>query len=374
MIVGPRLRRSSSSPTRGERADLTHSPARQPAPHPSPASPPQERAHRAALSDAPPRRRSRRQPRRRRLAHAPFPPPDAFPEPSRSPACRRRLWDAPPRGRPAAGHLRRPLQPRGAAAAGQLALCAPLPPQRRRSRRDRDEMPPRCRLKKREARHRLLRLPSSRTGSLLSRDEALLSIDGQPAAAAAAFRYPNFTPTANTLGATAAVGAAAGGGRSGGGVRGSFRPFAFLGTHDEYLIIADKGLRGLLGPFAFLGAALGGAEMAPTFEAAAAGCVRAIMRSPQIVMRSPQIVMRSPQVVMRSPDTLTAFASRPSPPSLPPPTPPPTTHTPHARTGEPSSSSRRSPQRGTRDSPTAAARASRCRPPPPPELPRGALL
>ncbi|EOD31746.1 hypothetical protein EMIHUDRAFT_456200 [Emiliania huxleyi CCMP1516] len=99
-------------------------------------------------------------------------------------------------------------------------------------------------------------LLSLRRGSLLSRDEALLSIDGQPAAAAAAFRYPNFTPTANTLGATAAVGAAAGGGRSGGG------------------------LRGLLGPFAFLGAALGGAEMAPTFEAAAAG--RAFFELPQI--------------------------------------------------------------------------------------------
>ena len=368
MIVGPRLRRSSSSPTRGEIADLTHSPARQPAPHPSPAHPhrrePTERLSATRLlggalggsrvGAALHMRHSRRPPPSPSL-HGALPAGAAFG--MRHPAADQPLViSAAPFSpevllRPGSWHFvllslrrggdlaeigtrcRRDAASRrgkpGTGSSGSL-LSRRLPPLARRS----------APLHRRAARRRRRRIPIPK-----------LHADGQHARRHRRRRRRSGRRTQRRRRAW------------------SFRPFAFLVTHDEYLIIADKGLRGLLGPFAFLGAALGGAEMAPTFEAAAAGCVRAIMRSPQIVMRSPQVVMRSP-------DTLTAFASRPSPPSLSPPPhpPPPTTHTPHARTGEPSSSSRRSPQRGTRGSPTAAARASRCRPPPPPELPRGALL
>lgn len=89
----------------------------------------------------------------------------------------------------------------------------------------------------------------------MSRDEALISIDGRPAVAAPSFLYPSFSPVA-ARGASAGICAAPGGGRTGGG------------------------LRGLLGPFAFLSVGLHPADVESTYEVAVSG--RAFFELPHI--------------------------------------------------------------------------------------------
>eukprot|EP00965_Chrysotila_dentata_P071663 2367676-Pleurochrysis_carterae.AAC.1 len=70
---------------------------------------------------------------------------------------------------------------------------------------------------------------SLRKGSLIGRDEALLSIDGTLCCHAQNFRFPQLAPTA-AHGGMAAVAAAPGGGRPGGGLRGYLGAFGLLNT------------------------------------------------------------------------------------------------------------------------------------------------
>lgn len=92
-------------------------------------------------------------------------------------------------------------------------------------------------------------LLSLRRGTLLSKDEAAISVDGAPAVFAPTFRYPGFSASA-VRGASSGVCATPAGGRQGGGLRGLLGPFACFSTATPPQEVATIYARALAGrPF-----------------------------------------------------------------------------------------------------------------------------